>query len=560
MKIQSNIGSWIFDSILCGLLWIWVWGGVNWNSHLYLSHGADLRRAAIIWGLSGYFLFPTLRRRSITLRGIPILRKYAAIPRVQWATLLLCFIFSVATSIAQCLALRVTLYDVGIFHQILWSLKHGFGFHSTISGAGNFLMDHFSPSLALLLPFFYLSGDHPLTFPVIQNLLIFGGSSAWLYFASKVSGVTQEFRGNLGAAVVVFIMSFDSLWRNVGWGFHENAIAFCSLSWAIAFLLASENQLYPQGARKVGVFFLLLVTAVSKETLLLDIAIALCLWGVVEFKTAEDRSKSTIKAKFFPFFLALIAMVLIFVFIYFEKLVHPADKNYFNRYYSYLANDLEGFSFRLIRYPFLVIQTIGAGELLKYFWTVFSYWLFLPLLLFIRQSNRRAGIWILVLVPSLGSAALSTFSALRRPEFHYVLELWPVLGVLTILFLARQKSVALVWIWAGFSLLRMDYDPIAKLREFRFQSKDMSDVRLAFHSLPVEAIIAADELTGPWLAGRKWVSRWPDTTLLPGGCPDYWVVLNTPESEKARLFIQKCNSPVLFWKKDNWSIYRFPTS
>ena len=124
-------------------------------------------------------------------------------------------------SVLPCLALRTTLWNVGIFHQILWSLSHGLGFHSTISGAGNFLEDHFSPSLVTLVPFFYLSDGNPLTLPIVHTVLIYGGASAWLFLASKVRGVEKSVRENLTRAVLVFILSFESLWKNIGWGFHD---------------------------------------------------------------------------------------------------------------------------------------------------------------------------------------------------------------------------------------------------------------------------------------------------------------------------------------------------
>jgi uncharacterized membrane protein len=96
------------------------------------------------------------------------------------------FVLSAGISVLQCLSLRTPLYDVGLFHQVIWGLAHGYGFSSSISGAGNFLLDHFSPSLVLLVPAFWLSASSALTLLVIQPLLVFGGVAAWIWLAETL--------------------------------------------------------------------------------------------------------------------------------------------------------------------------------------------------------------------------------------------------------------------------------------------------------------------------------------------------------------------------------------
>ena len=50
-----------------------------------------------------------------------------------------------------------SLYDLGIFHQVLWNTAHGRPFASSIKHM-SYLGDHFSPSFALLAPIEYLPG------------------------------------------------------------------------------------------------------------------------------------------------------------------------------------------------------------------------------------------------------------------------------------------------------------------------------------------------------------------------------------------------------------------
>jgi hypothetical protein len=273
--------------------------------------------------------------------------------------------------------------------------------------------------------------------------------------------------------------------------------------------------------------------------------------------------------------LFVLAIGLFSIFIYFEKIVHPADKNYFNRYYSYLGNNLNEFFITLMRSPEIIVKTIGWSELLKYFWVVFSPWLFMPL--FFRFGKRshystKPWLWIVVILPSLASAALATYSPLRRPDFHYVLELWPVLACLTLLFLAKQRSTSLIWAWAFIGLLRMDYDPVGELRSYLKEQSKISTIRQKIQSIPSTQVVVADELAGPWIAGRQWVTRWPDTGILPSQCPHLVLVQHAERGTLIERGVQslmtRCESgvstpirnadlkvPQALWREGSWSIY-----
>src|SRR4051812_15148123 len=53
-------GSWslFFDFFIFLLLGLWLSGGISIGDHLYLRHGADPRRAALLLGVVGYFFSP----------------------------------------------------------------------------------------------------------------------------------------------------------------------------------------------------------------------------------------------------------------------------------------------------------------------------------------------------------------------------------------------------------------------------------------------------------------------------------------------------------------------
>jgi hypothetical protein len=380
----------------------------------------------------------------------------------------------------------------------------------------------------------------------------------------------------LAAATTLFALSFDSLWGNIRWGFHENAIAFFCTSWAMALLFVRErdtNEIL-RWVRRLAVLLLLLVSAGSKEILLLDIGLVLLCWAFLELK----------EKSFFSVVLAVLAFALFTKFVHFERLPHPADKNYFDRYYSYLGHNLKEFFQTLFGSPERIIEVIGARELFKYFRTVFLPWLFLPfltagLIWFRRRTVTKefAKIgylpWIIALIPSFASAALATFPPLRRANFHYVLELWPILAPLTVLTLAMFRSPYLIWGWALFSMVQMDHDPIADFREYRQEAIKMEWVRNKIQELPIEASVVAEDLAGTWIAGRKNVTRWPETVILPNQCPEFIIVRRSESGTLSELGVRsimtRCESkrkepkinsdlvvPTPMWRNSGWALYQ----
>jgi uncharacterized membrane protein len=589
------VGKWLargYDLLILSFVVVWLAGGISWNSHLYLKHGADSRRAAILVGLGGYFLVwvfqPALRltfqKDSWVLSGVLKFGEKLREKRFRWWFYLSFIAVAAVLAVMQTLAMRVPLYDVGIFHQILWSLSSGEGFHSTISRAGNFLQDHFSPTLALLAPLFQFSQDTVFFLPVMQVLLILGGASAWIYLAEKVSEKRPGLGSHLPAAVVIFIFGFESLWANLRWGFHENALAFLALSWGFALLFTVDFQTDSVDSwyRRVGALCLLSVAAFSKEIILVDVSFVMVIWvGVELFKNRGLKSKDPSWrwfSQFFTWILALLALGFIWQFVRFESMEHPADKNYFDRYYSYLGHDVSSFFSNLLQFPSLIVTNIGASELLRYLFTVFLPWLFLPFAFFFFRGLKRQGfqsekknrnwsfvIWLVAMLPSFGSAALSTYSPLRSPQFHYVLELWPILACLTVVALGSIEKKNWIWAWALFSIFRWDTDPISQFLEYKVQMENQQEFRAVLKQLPEAASVMADDLAGPWVSGRKWVARWPDAALLPGQCPDYWVIQvsqSRPNEGQDRILNQfgSCFSVGQtleeLYRSPSWSVFR----
>ncbi|HUP57302.1 MAG TPA: DUF2079 domain-containing protein [Bdellovibrionota bacterium] len=542
----------ILDTLVLLLLGVWLAGGIPWNGKLLLKHGADPRRAALLLGLV-LFAVASLRSRSLVVRAVErVVDRLEKSSRLRWAVLAAVATFASVLGALQALALRYPLWDVGIYHQIVWNLSQGQGFGSSLSGAGDFLRDHLSVSLALLAPLMDLTGASPLFMPVIQPWLVFGAVAAWIYLAERLGGPAK---GWLPAAVLVFGVWFDSLWANFRWGPHESMIDLVALSWMFALLFSWRPSYAPlpgliskDNAIRALILVLALIAAGTKEILLLDAAIALGLWSF--FSCREKRYG-------WSGLLLGFAVSLLVGFVYFEQMPHAPGKNYFMRYYSYLGTSLPEFAVTLAFKPWKVVQNVGALELVRYVLVVFLPFLFLPFV-----SSRR--IWMLTLAPSFFSAALSTDLPLRRSGFHYVFELWPVLAALTVIALAEWRSPRmparrLAWIWAFCALLAMDQDPWNQLHEYRKDAARVRVARTAIAAIEPEHSLMADEMAGTWVANRVMLARWPEIQSFAGVCPER-VLLPLGDRELrdypgAREILERCTySPM--WGAGDWVLFK----
>ena len=547
----------LFDLCLLATLAGWV---LQW-----LPHGADARRLALLLGAAGACWAP-LREGSLVLRWVRKALLNLESSRARWTTWAGITLFSCLLGAAQALAIRYPIFDVGIFHQVIWSVRHGEGFASSLSEAGNFLRDHFSPSLALLTPFFWVSQDSALTLPIVHAFLVWGGVAAWMWMAERLPDSDERTRKTAAAMTLVFAVGMNSLWANLRWGFHESALSFTCVSWALALLLAQRRDEVlpawrdPRGYRPWLAMGLLLIAALSKEIELLNLAGLWLVWAMTLRR--EHRAWS----------IALLLCVGLAVgsFVQFESLPKPADKNYFDRYYAYLGNGLGPFLATLIRHPGKVLEALGPVSLLRYLKDLLWPWLGLPLLWGWNKFRRReapVGLPLTaigaVFLPSMASQALSTYPPLRDPGFHYVLELWPVLAVLTLLALGwiartqgRGRFQRWGWSWAFFALLSWDQDPLRQARDFVAEATLRTDVRARMAEIPQNATVAADDLAGPWIANRSQATRIPSLSAFAGDCPE-WILRFGEKTVPPEDSLAACLSESqLQWTEGGWTAYR----
>jgi len=133
---RAKWAAFALDLVLALLAAVWLARGLEWQGYPLLRHGADLRRTALLLAGGAAWAMPELWDISYWLRGARGAWALLQRPHAPWIALGLGFLFASALGVLQALALRVPLYDVGIFHQILWGVAHGHGFVSTVAVPG----------------------------------------------------------------------------------------------------------------------------------------------------------------------------------------------------------------------------------------------------------------------------------------------------------------------------------------------------------------------------------------------------------------------------------------
>src|SRR4051812_16208407 len=86
-------------------------------------------------------------------------KDFTIFPKLEIVFLCFTSIPVILAKLLQPLFFRVHIFDTGIYGNLLWNLAHGRGYYSSVLER-NHLGEHFSPIMALLVPFCYLL--HPV--------------------------------------------------------------------------------------------------------------------------------------------------------------------------------------------------------------------------------------------------------------------------------------------------------------------------------------------------------------------------------------------------------------
>ena len=236
-------------------------------------------------------------------------------------------------------AFHSTALDLGVFDQVLWNTVHGRFMESTMSlercDPHSFFLDHFSPALLLIVPF-YAIVPRPETLIVFQTVALALG--AWpIYLLARRFLERSEERLVFVAA---YVLSAPLAWITF-YDFHEITLAVLPLGLAMYFL--ATRRTVPL-LLSLGASFL-----VKEELPLVAIGFGLALlaqrrWRIGAFVTVASA----------VWFIVTLKVII-------PSFSGGAPYQYLGRYASLGSNELE-IARTLVLDPLRVLRVLVSGE------------------------------------------------------------------------------------------------------------------------------------------------------------------------------------------------------
>jgi uncharacterized membrane protein len=521
------------------------------------AYPPDIRRgfmgAVIVFSL----IFYRSRRK---LLFVQIFRKMVAAlaerPRLRTGVALTFGAMLVLKGTLKALALEYPMFDVGIYHQLLWNLSQGNGYLASISQADHFLRDHLILSLATLAPLYKLASLNRWTLGAIPGFLTGAMLAliffAWWFLAERFPGARPRRKAFVSAILVLAAWGFQTFFGNLHWGFHENLFGGVMLSWGLSVYFVYANKDKSDVFAFISAIVLLILAAGSKETYLLVTAFTSL--GLIFCE--RKISRKTVFGFLTVFFLA--------VFVWYAQSDRDPGKNYFIRYYGYLGSNLREMISNLVFHPLKSIASMPLQQDGHYLFELIIPFGLFPLLALPRffRRDRWGGLrrldarWVIALgiLPGLGSGLISTAEMLRNPNLHYFFEIIPVLGVVTLmsLFAFAPKPARVIGIcFVLISWLSLWEEPWRDIIPLLHEARADVEVIHKIDMIPADASIMTMSGVGTWLSSRKTASVWDNQVALQGKCPDYFVFEadpNKPEELVARTAemkteLERCRAP-----------------
>jgi uncharacterized membrane protein len=332
---------------------------------------------------------------SLGVRITPLLERYEG--RLALAMVLLYVTVFGSLALVRHWAFHSTALDLGVFDQVLWNTVHGRFMESTLSlercDPHSFFLDHFSPALLLIVPFYAV-------FPRPETLILFQTAAlalgAWpMYLLARRFLERSEERL---VWIAAYVLSAPLAWIAF-YDFHEITLAVFPLGLAMYFL-----------ARRRTVPLLLCLGAsflVKEELPLIAIGFGLALltqrrFGLGAFVTIASA----------VWFIVTLKVII-------PAFAGGAPYQYLGRYASLGGNELE-IARTLVFDPLRVIRLLLSGEVgskIAFVLTLFAPGLGLAL--------RARSLLIPSIVP-LGYLLLSNYSGQHTHHNQYAAPVIPL--------------------------------------------------------------------------------------------------------------------------------------
>lgn len=287
------------------------------------------------------------------------------------------------------------LYDLGIFHQVLWNTSQGRPFESSIKHM-NYLGDHFSPALALLAPIEWLP------FPVELLLLIQAGACVSMAFSMRALASRH-----IDDPQTVLLLSLGMLWHPAVIGplffdFHPEVLMAAALCRALLHIDAGRQL------RSVPWLLLVLLGKEDAGLLLLSLGLVLCLFP----KTRR------LGIGLFLCSLVYTAVVMRLIMPRFRPPAPPGSWFYLNRYTHLGTTPAEILRTVLLHPLSAIVRSFTVGKLLTAIALVFAF----------AGASLFGGRKLLAALPVFGAHYLSQRWQQFNFWFQYLALTVPILG------------------------------------------------------------------------------------------------------------------------------------
>jgi uncharacterized membrane protein len=373
--------------------------------------------------------------------------------------------------------------DLGIFNQTFFNTWHGRWFAETIT-LNNYLADHFSPALILLLPFYAIKPS-AVTLLIIQ--VIITALCAWPIYL-----IAKKYSGN-----VIFAYTAAFLWL-VNPFVHRQVLFEFHMLHLMVFLFFWTFYFYQQKKIRWFVLFFILTLLTREDAAFLFLGLAL-------FSSLEKRSLK------FSISIFVSSLIYFFAAIYIISLVSPASSFKFLVYYNWLGGDsLLGIIFNWLKHPLAVlghIFTINNVVLIFYYFLPF---LFIP---FLAKKYLLLSLFpfSLYLMKNGGINGVQL-------QTHYVMFLMPgiflayIFGLRTIFSKKNAKKLGLVYKHQPFFIALFIFSilfflifdtPVFSVLSKKFLPNYHQDRQKIIDLIPPQAAVCVDSSFLPALSLRQ---------------------------------------------------------
>ena len=340
--------------------------------------------------------------------------------------------------------LRLPALDFGIANQAMFSYAGLNDYPSTLILQREqmpYLSLHFSLWVPLLSPFSYLFGNYTLL--LFQSIaLVFAG-----FFLVKISK-HFELSNSIQALILLQFYSVWAIYAAIADGFHDNTIAACFVP-ALFFGFIRFN--------KPLLFISFFAILISKENMAIWMPALLLSFLLL---TKQPR-------KLLPLFALLIGIDLIYFLIVTQIIMpglNPTGKFEQIDRFSHLGKSLAEIIFYVFSHPVEMIKMLFFSHIqpdemenIKH-----EFWLVFIASGFITVITRPA--LVFAFLPLLFQKLWNKEVVFWGINYHYGIELAPLLSIALILFLIRFQSNSLKYIFVVLILISTSFTTYAKMQ------------------------------------------------------------------------------------------------